>query len=88
MKEAINSYANSLIEIWEKSLTSNYVLRCNAVFERLEKLESLHYKKVYNVADCMSSKHKSYTTHARTIQSISKKWKDTSIEFIIYSRKT
>ena len=86
MKETINSYANSLIEIWEKPFTSNHVLRCKALVKRLEKLVSLYYK-VYNVANRMSSKHKSFTTHPKSIQFINKQWKQTSIEFIINDRK-
>ena len=88
MKETINSYANSLIEIWEKSFTSNYVLRFKAVVERLEKLVYLYYSKVNNVANCMSSKHESYTTHQKSILSINAQWKETSIEFRINGRKT
>ena len=40
IKETINSYANSLIEIWEMSFTSNHVRRHKAVVERLEKFVS------------------------------------------------
>ena len=76
MEETVNSFANSLIEIWEKSFTSNHVLRCKAVVERLEKFVSLYYNKVYNVTSCMSSKHESYTTHPKYIQSINKQWKE------------
>ena len=87
MKETINSYANSLIKMWEKFFTSNNVLRCKAVAERLEKLVFLYYNKVYNVANRTSSKHESYTTHPKSIRSINKQWKETSIEFIINGRK-
>ena len=36
----------------------------------------------------MPSKHESYTTHPKSIQSINKQWKETSIEFRINGRKT
>ena len=88
MKETINSYANSLIEIQEKSFTSNHVLRHKAVVERLEKLVSLYYNNVYNVANCTSSKHESDTTHPKSIRSINKEWKEKSIEFRINGKKT
>ena len=88
MKEAINSYFNSLIEIWENSFTGNHVLRRKAVVARLEKLVSSYYNKVYNVANCMPSKHESDTTHQKSIQSINKQQKETSIESRITGRKT
>ena len=88
MKETIDSYANSLIEKWKKCFNSNHVLRCKAVVERFEKLASLYYNKVYDVANRMSSKHKSYTTHPKAIQSVNTQWKEMSIEFIINGRKT
>ena len=88
MKETINSYANSAMEISEKSSTSNHVLRHKAVVERLEKLVSLYYNKVYSVANHTSSKHASYTTHPKSIWSINKQLKETSIEFRINGRKT
>ena len=88
MKEAINSYANSAIEIWEKSSTSNHVLRHKAVVERLEKCVSLYNNKVYSVANRISSKHANYTTHPKSIWSINKQLKETSIEFRINGRKT
>ena len=87
MKETINSYANSAMEISEKSSTSNHVLRHKAVVERLEKLVSLYYNKVYSVANHTSSKHASYTTHPKSIWSINKQLKETSIEFRINGRK-
>ena len=83
MKETINSYANSLIKVWEKSFTSNHVLRRQEVAERPEKLVSLYYNKVHNVANRTSPKHESDTTHPKSIQSINKQWKETSIEFRI-----
>ena len=88
MKGTISSYANSLIKIWEKSFTSNHVLRHKAVVQRLEKFVSLYYNKVYNVANRTSSKHESDTAHSKSIQSINKQWKETSIEFRINDRKT
>ena len=88
IKERINSYANSLIEIWEKSVTSNHVLSCKTVVKRLEKLVSLYYNKVNNVANCTSSKHESDTTHPKSIRSITKQWKETSKDFRITDRKT
>ena len=63
-------------------------MSCKAVVERLEKVVSLYYNKFYNVAYRMSSKHESYTTHPKSIQSINKQWKETSIEFRINGRKT
>ena len=50
MKQAINAYANSLIDIWERSFTNKHVLGRNAVVGKIEKLVSLYYNKVYNVA--------------------------------------
>ena len=88
MKETINSYANSLIEIWENSFTGNHVLRGKAVVERLEKLVFLYYNKVYNVTNRMPSKHESDTTHRKSIRSINKQQKETSTEFRINGRKT
>ena len=63
-------------------------MSCKAVVERLEKVVSLYYNKFYNVAYRMSSKHESYTTHPKSIQSINKQSKETSIEFRINGRKT
>ena len=88
MKETINSYINSLIEVWEKSFTSNHVLRCQGLVERPEKLVSLYYNKVHNLANRKSSKHESDTTRPKSIWSINKQWKETSIEFRINGRKT
>ena len=84
MKKAVNGYANSLIEIWEKSFTSKHVLRRKAVVERIEKLVALYYNKVYNVANRSSKKH-SYDTSSppKSIRVINTEWKKTNIEFTI-----
>ena len=88
MKEIINSYVNSLIEVWEKSFTSNRVLRLQGLVERPQKLVSLYYNKVHNLANRTSSKRESDTTRPKSIWSINKQWKEASIEFRSNSRKT
>ena len=51
MKDTINKYTNTLIEIWEKSFGSKHVMRRKAVVGRLEKLALNYYNKVYNIAN-------------------------------------
>ena len=57
MKKVINNYASRLFDVWEKSFSSKHVLRRKSVVERIEKLVSLCYTKVYNVANLTSKKH-------------------------------
>ena len=87
MKETINSYAKSLIEIWEKSFTSNHVLWRKAVVERLEKLVFV-LQQVLQCCKSMTSKHEKNTTHPKSIWSVNKQRKQTSIELRINGRKT
>ena len=49
---------------------------------------SRYYNKVHNVANHTSSKHQSGITHPKSILSVNKKWKETSIEFRTNGRKT
>ena len=57
MKETINSYAKALVDMWEQSFTSHHVLSRPAVVDRLTKLVSLYYNKVYNKANRTSGKN-------------------------------
>ena len=88
MRKAINGYANSLIDMWERSFTSKHVLRRKSVVKRIEKLVSLYYNKVYNVANRSAKKH-SYDASSppTSIRAINKEWKKTSIEFNVNRRK-
>ena len=83
MKETINSSANSLIKIWDKSFTSNHVLRHKAVVQKLVFV----LQQGLQCCNRMSSKHESDATHPKSIRSINKQWKETSIEFRINGRK-
>ena len=89
MKKVINSYAKSLIEVWEMSFTSNHVLRWKADVERIGKLVSLYYNKVYNVANRTSKKHFSDSASPpKSIRFINKEWKKTSFKFKINGYQT
>ena len=77
MKQAINAYANSLIEIWERSFTSKHVLGKTAVIGRIEKLVSLYYNKVYNIAHRSTTKHAyDAATPLTSIRAINREWKN------------
>ena len=89
MKSVIRSYAFALIDMWEKSFTNRHVLGRNAVIERLEKLVKLYYSKVYVVSNRESKKHEyDSMLPAKSIRSINKDWKKTSIQYTINRRLT
>ena len=81
MKDTINKYTNTLIEIWEKSFGSKHVMRRKAVVGRLEKLALNYYNKVYNIANRTSVKHKGDKAESTLIRRLNKQWKTTSIEY-------
>ena len=75
--------------MWEKSFTSKHVLGRNAVIDRLEKLVKLYYSKVYVVSNRESKKHEyDLMLPAKSIRSINKDWKKTSIQYTINRRPT
>lgn len=81
MKNAIYSYATSLNEMWEKSFTSQHVIkRCNTI-KRIENLVQLYSKEVYIPATRRSKKH-SYDTQTtqKSIRTRNKEWKNKTIK--------
>ena len=88
MKKMINAYAMSLLDMWERSFTAKHVLRRQAVVERIQKLVSLYYTKVYNVANRSSKKFVGEdSTSTRSIRSLNNEWKKTDIQFTVNRRK-
>ena len=89
MKETINSYAKALVDMWEQSFTSHHVLSRPAVVDRLTKLVSLYYNKVYNKANRTSEKktHHKDCHKQKSLRTLNKIWKGTEIEFEFNRRK-
>ena len=81
MKETIRYYSKRLIEVWGKAFGPSHVLTIKSVMSKIEKLVTDYFNKVYSVFSRKSAKHEGETFQPKSLRTLNRQWKTTSIEY-------
>ena len=81
MKETIKTYSKSLIDVWEKAFGPSHVLTIKSIMSKVEKLVTNYFNNVYSVFNRKSAKHEGETFQPKSIRTLNRQWKTTSIEY-------